>query len=91
MRPAKTRSSLGIRPVWSVVAVRKKLALVFSYPFNAQQRLWSDWAYAKADLSLQWAHMPLFWFCHAQDHLSSLNQNTKLNVHNNAMSVLQLL
>ena len=27
-----------------------------SYPLSAQQRLWSDWADAQADLSLRWAH-----------------------------------
>ena len=31
----------------------------------AQQRLWSDWANAQADLSLRCAHMPFCWFCHA--------------------------
>ena len=29
-----------------------------------KQRLQSDWAYAQADLSLRWAHMPFYWFCH---------------------------
>ena len=31
--------SLGIRPVWSVFAVRMKKARVLSYPLSAQQRL----------------------------------------------------
>ena len=35
-----------------VYAVLMKNALVISYLFSAQQRLWSDWADAKADLSL---------------------------------------
>ena len=39
-----------------VFAVRMKKAWVLSYPLSAQQRLWSDWAYAQADLSLRWAH-----------------------------------
>ena len=48
-----------------VFAVRMKKAWVLSYPFSAQQILWSDWADAQAesaqsDLSLRWAHMP---FC----------------------------
>ena len=43
MRPAKTRISLGIRPVWSVFAVRMKKGWIFSYPLSAQWRLWSDW------------------------------------------------
>ena len=47
-----------------VFAVRMKKAWVLSYPLSAQQRLWSDWADAQADLSLRWAHMPLCWFCH---------------------------
>ena len=56
MRPAKTQISLGIRPVWSVFAVRMKKAWVLSYPLSAQRRLWSDWADAHAELSLRWAH-----------------------------------
>ena len=56
VRPAKTQISLGIRPVWSVFAVRMKKAWVLSYPLSAQRRLWSDWADAQADPSLRWAH-----------------------------------
>ena len=37
--PAKTQISLGIRPVWSVFAVRMKKAWVLSYPLGAQRRL----------------------------------------------------
>ena len=33
-----------------------KKVWVLSYPLRAQQRLWSDWADAQADLSLRWAH-----------------------------------
>ena len=36
--------------------VSMKKAWVLSYPLSAQWRLWSDWADAKADLSLRWAH-----------------------------------
>ena len=39
-----------------IFAVRMKKAWVLSYPLSAQRRLWSDWADAKADLSLRWAH-----------------------------------
>ena len=39
-----------------VFAVRMKNAWVLSYPLSAQRRLGSDWADAKADLSLRWAH-----------------------------------
>ena len=56
VRPAKTQMSLVIRPVWSVFAVCMKKAWVLSYPLSAQQRLWSDWVDAQADLSLRWAH-----------------------------------
>ena len=47
-----------------VFAVHMKKAWVLSYPLSAQQRLWSDWADAQADLSLRWVHMPYCWFCH---------------------------
>ena len=40
-----------------VFAVRMKKAWVLSYIQSAQQRLWSDWVDAQADLSLRWAHM----------------------------------
>ena len=40
----------------SVFAVRMKKEWVLSYPLSAQRRLWSDWADAKADLRLRWAH-----------------------------------
>ena len=33
-----------------------KKAWVLSYPLRGQQRLWSDWVDAQADLSLRWAH-----------------------------------
>ena len=52
VHPVKTQISLGIRPVWSVFAVRKKKAWVLSYPLSAQRRLWWDWADAQAELSL---------------------------------------
>ena len=54
-----------------VFAVPMKKDWVFSYPLSAQQRLWSDWADAQAELSLRWAHMPFCWFCHALAHLLS--------------------
>ena len=38
-----------------VFVVRMKKPWVLSYPLRAQQRLWSDWADAQADLSLCWA------------------------------------
>ena len=39
-----------------VFAVPIKKAWVLSYPLSAQRRLWSDWADAKTDLNLRWAH-----------------------------------
>ena len=39
-----------------VFAVRIKNHWILSYPQNAHGKLWSDWADAKADLSLRWAH-----------------------------------
>ena len=48
-----------------VFAVHMKKAWVLSYLLSTQQRLWSDWADAQADLSLHWAHMPFCWFCRA--------------------------
>ena len=67
VRPGKTQISLGIRPDWSVFAVRMKKAWVLSYPLSAVPRLWSDWADAQADLSLRWAHTHFVCFvmsCH---------------------------
>ena len=71
VRPAKTQISLGIHPssLIRVFAVRMKKAQVLSYPLRAQQRLWSDWADAQADLSLRWAHRPHCWFCHEAAHI----------------------
>ena len=66
VRPAKTQVSLGIRPVWSVFAVRMKKAWALSYPLSAQQRLWSDWLDAQADLSLRWAHSHFVGFVMSQ-------------------------
>ena len=40
----------------SLISLRMKKAWVLSYPLSAQRRLWSDWADAQADRSLQWAH-----------------------------------
>ena len=66
VRPAKTQVSLGIRPVWSESSLCAQwVAKDPSFPSCGQRRLWSDWADARADLSLHWAHMPFCWFCHA--------------------------
>ena len=52
----KTQISLGIHRVWSETSLSawRKLVSFNSYPLSAQQRLWSDWADAQADLSLRW-------------------------------------
>ena len=45
-----------------------------------QQRLWSDWADAQADLSLRWAHS-FCWFCHvAAQIICPLQVRPKKNV-----------
>ena len=63
MHPAKTQISLGIRPVWSVFAIRMKKHWILSYPLSALRRLirlgrcpgWSE--------SLLGAQS-FCWFCH---------------------------
>ena len=61
------------RLIW-VFAIHMNKVWVLSYPLRAQQRLWSDWADAQADLSLRWAqsHIVGFvmkwlkWLCRAR-------------------------
>ena len=45
-----------------VFAVHVKKAWFLSYPLSAQQRLWSGWANAQADLSLRWMHSHIVGF-----------------------------
>ena len=52
----------GIRNVWSVFTVHQKKVWIPGYPESAQQRLWSDWADAQADLIPFWAHRSFSWF-----------------------------
>ena len=54
VRPAKTQISLGTRPVWSESSLCAQW--VAKGPSCGQQRLWSDCADARTDLSLRWAH-----------------------------------
>ena len=61
VRPAKTQISHPPSLI-RVFAVRMKKPWVLSYPLSAQRRLWSDWADAKADLSLRWAHSHIVGF-----------------------------
>ena len=56
VRPAKTDQPEHPPSLIRVFAVRMKKPWVLIYPLSAQRRLWSDWADAKADLSLRWAH-----------------------------------
>ena len=56
VRAAKTQISLGLAQIIGVFAVRMKKPWVLSYSLIAQRRLWSDWADARANLSLRWAH-----------------------------------
>ena len=53
VRPAKTEIGLGVRPVWSVFAVRMKQLGSLAVHWTHSED-WSDWADAQADLSLRW-------------------------------------
>ena len=76
VRPAKTQISLGIRPVWSVFAVRMK---VLCYPLSAQRRLWSDWADTLADLNFHWARSHVVCFIMSQ-LIWAYHEKTRLGV-----------
>ena len=54
VRPAKTKTSLRVRAVWSVFAVRLKTVLILGHRQSALRRLWSDCADMQADLNLRW-------------------------------------
>ena len=56
VRPVKTQISLDIRPVWSEFAVHSVGSSGPKVSSCRQQRLWSDWAGAQANLSLRWVH-----------------------------------
>ena len=61
--PSKDSDQTGRLPgLIRVFTVRTKKSWVLSYPLSAQQKLWSDWADAQADLSLCWTHMPFVGF-----------------------------
>ena len=49
--------------------MRLKMRWSLGWPQNALRRLWSDCAYAQADLSLRWAHMPSCRYCCALAHV----------------------
>ena len=56
VRPAKTQITLGIRPVWSKSSRCAQWVAEDPMFLHADSEVWSDWADAKADLSLRWAH-----------------------------------
>ena len=56
LRPAKTQISLGTRPVWSESSQSAQWVAEDPMFLHADSEDWSDWADAKADLSLRWAH-----------------------------------
>ena len=73
-----------LRSLMRVFAARMKKAWVLSYPLSAQQRLWSNWADAQADLSLHWANIRFVgfitrWLINIYTILH--NFNTVQNVH----------
>ena len=43
-------------------------------PSYGQQRHWSDWADAQADMSLCWVHVPFCWFCHEAAQIRNYRQ-----------------
>ena len=88
-----------------VFAIGMKKAWVLSYLFSAQGRLWSDWADAKADLSLRWAHnhfvgfvmrrlTSAFWSMTVHSFCETSRQSTFFPIHvyqnSNVLCLLQL-
>ena len=57
-QPGHPPSLMRVFAVSSTGSLGPKLSLC------GQQRLWSDWVDAQADLSLRWAQMPFCWFSH---------------------------
>ena len=78
VRPAKTRISLGIRPVWSFFPVHMKKPWVLSYPLSTQRRLWSDWADAQADLSWHFVGFVMRWLILSQIKHIKVNENMSI-------------
>ena len=56
VRPAKTHTSLGIRPVWSESLLCAQWVAKYPGFLHADSEDWSDWADAQTGLSLHWAH-----------------------------------
>ena len=59
VRPAMTRISLGICPVWSESSLSAWRNIGPLATHWAHSKDWSDWVDAKADPSLRWAHVIL--------------------------------
>ena len=70
VRPAKTQISPGILPVWSESSLYTQWVAKDPSFLHADSESWAD---AQADLSLRWAHMPFFWFCHEADQMISMD------------------
>ena len=72
--PSKDSNHPGHPPsLIRIFAVRIKKPWVLSYPLSTQQRHWSVWADAQADLSLLWAHGHFVGFVHVMAPESSLS------------------
>ena len=56
VRLAKTKVSLGIRPVWSESSLCAQWVAKEPGFLHTDSEDWSDWADTQADLSLRWAH-----------------------------------
>ena len=70
--PTEDSDQPGHRPVWSESSLCAQwIAKDLSF-LHADSEDWSDWADVQTDLSLRWAHMPLYWFCHEAAHFFSL-------------------
>ena len=51
----------------SSLSTRRKLGSLVTLSVQIERRIWSDWANAKADLSLRWAHV----FCYDAAHFNT--------------------
>ena len=68
-RAAKTQIGLGIRSVWSESSLCAQWVAKDLSFLHADSQDWSDWADAKADLSLRWAHRSFCLFYHEAVHM----------------------
>ena len=77
--PAKTKISLGIRPDWSESSLCAEWVAEDLSFLHADNKDWSDWADAQADLSLCWAHSHFVGFvmsCRGSHLLVTGNNNS---------------